>query len=202
MNLQNIVKKETPIIFEVGCNNGEDTVRLVTMFKSPVIHCFEPDEITYGQLLENVKPYGGKIIPNQLAISDTDGEITFMVANNSLSSSVKKPVKHLDVYPTVKFNTTKRVKSMRLDTYAKQHNISYCDFLWMDVQGAEDLVISGGKEFFKHTKYLYTEFSNIELYEGALGKEGILNLLPYFKLLEIIPEAPSYGNMLLVNTTM
>jgi hypothetical protein len=47
----------------------------------------------------------------------------------------------------------------------------------MDVQGAEDLVIKGGRELLRRTKFIYTEYNNSEMYEGQLNLDGILDLL-------------------------
>ena len=42
--------------------------------------------------------------------------------------------------------------------------------------GAEDLVFSGGKETLKRTRYVYTEYSNHNLYEKQLNLREILEL--------------------------
>jgi hypothetical protein len=39
------------------------------------------------------------------------------------------------------------------------------------------LVFSGAKETLKNTQYLYTEYSNYELYETQLNKSLILSLI-------------------------
>jgi hypothetical protein len=48
--------------------------------------------------------------------------------------------------------------------------------MWVDVQGAEDLVFSGAKETLKRTRYVYTEYSNVELYENQLNLNQLLKL--------------------------
>jgi hypothetical protein len=48
--------------------------------------------------------------------------------------------------------------------------------MWVDVQGAEDLVFSGGIETLKNTCYVYTEYCNRELYEGQINLNQILEL--------------------------
>jgi FkbM family methyltransferase len=37
------------------------------------------------------------------------------------------------------------MNSIRLDTFVKNNNIGHIDFLWLDCQGAEDIVIEGGR---------------------------------------------------------
>jgi hypothetical protein len=51
------------------------------------------------------------------------------------------------------------------------------DFIWADVQGAEDLVFLGAQETLKRTKYIYTEFSNTELYEHQPNLQLIHKIL-------------------------
>jgi len=194
-----IIENENPIIFEIGANDGTDTVKFFEEFSNPTIHCFEPDEDTFKIFLENTKAFSRNIIASCLAVSNISGEADFIIADNTYSSSLKEPVEHLKIYPSVHFTHTKRVKTITLNEYSKQYNISYCDLVWMDVQGAEDLVIEGGKNFFENTKYIYSEFSNSNLYEGALNKDGILKLLPYFEIHSIITDNYVGGDFLLVN---
>lgn len=202
MRFKDLVARESPVIFEIGANNGDDSVKLLNEFVNPIYHGFEPDKEVFNILEQRLSSFNGKIYLTCAAVSDFSGEAEFYVANNTYSSSLKKPVLHKEIYPSVLFDKKTIVKTITLDQYASDNNISYCDLAWIDVQGAEDLVIKGGTEFFKNTKYIYTEFSNVELYEKALNQFGIIELLPYFKMVAVIPEAPSYGNVLLENTRM
>jgi hypothetical protein len=53
---------------------------------------------------------------------------------------------------------------------------AHIDSMWVDVQGAEDLVFAGAQETLRCTKYLYTEYCNQELYEGQLNLAQLLAL--------------------------
>ena len=46
-------------------------------------------------------------------------------------------------------------------------------------------MIRGGRESLSRTRFLYTEFSDEELYEGQITLSGILELLPDFRIVEI-----------------
>ena len=200
MLFKEFIKKENPIIFEIGTNDGEDTLNFFNEFKSPTLHCFEPDPATFERFLKKTEKFKESIHGSCSAVSDKTGTSNFIISSNlGLSSSLKKPVLHIPIHKHVQFVGTKVVNTITLDEYAKQNNISYCDLVWMDVQGAEDLVIKGGENFFKNTKYVYTEFSNVELYEGALGKYEIEKLLPNFKIVEVVREWYADGDVLLVN---
>ena len=55
---------------------------------------------------------------------------------------------------------------MSLDSYCRSHELGAVDLIWADIQGAEGEMVRGGLETLSRTRYLYTEFSDDELYEG------------------------------------
>jgi FkbM family methyltransferase len=194
MNIYQFIKENlnhNSILFEVGSHFGMDTVEFLSTTKN--IHCFEPDP-------RNIKMFKKLNLPiklNEIALSNIDGDMEFylssgnvyesvygpthqdIVNNNdwSSSSSLKKPKNHLNETPWVKFNSVINVPTKRLDTYCKENNISKIDFIWMDVQGAELDVINGMGNFIKNIKYIYTEYSDKELYESQPTKNQIINVL-------------------------
>ncbi len=96
----------------------------------------------------------------------------------SASSSLKKPVKHLEMAPWVKFDTKVKVKVVTLDTFAATEGLAAIDFIWADVQGAEDQMIAGGQKALATTSYLYTEYSDVEVYQGQINLKQIVERLP------------------------
>jgi FkbM family methyltransferase len=177
------------LIFEIGAHFGIDTEKIYGLTKA-TIHAFEPDPRNYKILHERGVNNIAKIV--NIAISDKIGESIFYLSSGqvytgnelldkndwSASSSLKVPKKHLERHPWCKFNDAVSVVTLTLDEYCRVNKIDTIDFIWCDVQGAEDLVIKGGQEMLKKTKYLYTEFCNEELYEGELNLESIIKLLP------------------------
>ena len=69
---------------------------------------------------------------------------------------------------------------MTLDSYAK--NLGRIDFIWADVQGAERKMIQGGLQTLSRTEWLYTEYSDVELYEGQPSLSEILVMLPDWRV--------------------
>ena len=104
------------------------------------------------------------------------------------SGSLRRPRKHLDVYPGVKFDQTMRVRTMRLDTFAAQQKLDRIDLVWADVQGAEADLIAGGPQALAMTRLLYTEYNEVEMYEGQLDLRRLLALLPGFEVIARYPE--------------
>lgn len=170
-----------PVIFEIGSHTGTDTIHLCKIKAGVKVHAFEPDpRNSLNNLPENVNI-------NYVAVSNKEGEIEFYQSDRNpkdntewtCSSSIRKPKNHLTAYDYVTFKQQPiKVKSIRLDDYCKENKVEKIDFIWMDVQGAEGDVIEGGREILKRTRYLYTEYSDKELYEGELTLQQILSTLP------------------------
>jgi FkbM family methyltransferase len=198
---------DNPYIMEAGTNDCEDTIEYFQIFKDPTIFGFEPVTLVYLQAWNNIKLAGlEKVMLVNKAIGNKNGKINFFVSdNNGLSSSSKIPDLHLSIYPNVHFNNSEQVDCVRLDDYfidARKSN-QLVDLFHLDVQGNEKEVIEGGMDFFKNkVKFLYTEFSKVPLYDGAIGKYEILNLLNIFgdwEEVETMWEWEYDGNVLLRN---
>lgn len=193
-----LLKKENPLILEIGSHNGSDSKEFLEEFSKIKLFCFEPDPRTIKEFKEKIKDKRCKL--QKLALSNKKGEIEFYLSENiddskkgSDSSSLKKPKEHLEKFPWIKFDKKIKVKTNTLDNWTRKNKIKKIDFIWADVQGAEKELILGGKETLnKKTKYFYTEFYNKELYEGQIGLKEILKMLPNFKVIKI------YGNNVLL----
>ncbi len=203
MNKQEIKKLliiENPTIIEIGSNDGKDTKEFLDVFKKIIIYCFEPDLRAILKFKKTIKDERCKLF--ECAISNKDGVTTFYMSGGSkddgedwdLSSSIKKPYKHLSNFPWCTFNKKVIIPTIKLDTWAEDNKIKEIDFIWADVQGAERELIEGGIETLNEkTKFFYTEFSNEELYENQIGINKILKLLPNFKIIN------KYGNNILLS---
>jgi len=116
-----------------------------------------------------------------------------------LSSSLLAPKLHLKRHPWVRFERDLEVPSVRLDTWAETSIPGRTvDFIWMDVQGAEHLVIAGGAKTFSHSRFCYFEYSDEELYTHQLTLRGVMRSLPKWQLLATFED----HNALAVNTAV
>lgn len=155
------------------------------------------------------------MVPNisahALALSDSTGRAVFHQSSGQppnsewafaegwdLSGSLCEPRRHLEVHPWVTFDTQSTVETITLDDWATLHGLTTIDFIWMDVQGAEHRVFRGGSEVLRRTRYLYTEYSDVELYDGQLGLVELLQeFLPGWRVLARFPN-----DVLLQNYTL
>lgn len=186
MNKQHIKKlllKDNPVIFEIGCADGKDTLEFINTFGSGLkIHCFEPELKNIKIVKETVNFNGHHLFEG--AVSNKNGTIIFHRSRTdnpddlSYSGSIKRPKEHVNIWPFIKFDQSAEVNTITLDTYCKQNNIDFIDFIWADIQGAEEDMIEGGKEMFDNkVKYLYTEYANVEYYENQANLQRILSVL-------------------------
>lgn len=167
-----------PVIFELGVNEAQDTVRLLEEFKPSKYIGFECDPYH----IENIKE---KNLPIQLieaAVSIRTGTAILFQSwcgdVNTGSSSIRKPKNHLKEFKHVEFPKKMMVKTISLDDVCQQQDIHHIDFIWADIQGAEIDMIKGGQRTLSTTRFLLTEYSNNELYEGQVGLAGLMRALP------------------------
>src|SRR4051812_26451467 len=52
--LRSLIGRPDPVIVEVGCNDGEQTLRFREVFQDATIYCFEPDPRAAARFRRNV----------------------------------------------------------------------------------------------------------------------------------------------------
>ena len=201
---------KTGIVIEAGTYDGTDTILLAKHLNEGKIYGFEPVQSLYNKTIIKTKDYNNIKMFN-LALSDKTEETTIYISTSSMnieniqgSSSLLKPKDHISRYPEITFNKAEIVKCINLDEWY----ISYCnkeiiELLWLDIQGAEPKVLKNAPNILKNTKYIYTEFSIIELYEGVDLYDKYISFLNDNGFIVIDEERwTDSGNVLLKNTNL
>ena len=204
--LVKLLGKPNPVILDIGCNDGGDSLWLLELFKDARVFSFEPDPRARKRYVDKINDPRAKLFA--VAISSENGEAQFNVSDGrhpdedeigihcqegwDLSGSLRKPKAHVEAHPWVTFDRTITVETMKLDTWRKENRVGDIDLIWADVQGAEADLIAGGTEALKKTRFIYTEYNDQELYEGQMNLASLLRILPDFKLLH------DYGNDVLL----
>jgi FkbM family methyltransferase len=196
------IARRDPVILEIGCNDGSDTVALMNAMPKARIYCFEPDTRAIARFKKRLGVDLNRVTLVESAVSDRNGQIDFYASNGSaelgedwdLSGSIRRPKNHLIANTQVKFDRVVTINTCRLDDWCTRNGIDHVDFIWMDVQGAEADVIAGAANILNRTRFLYTEYSNDELYEGQIPLKELLARLPLFNVIARFP-----GDILLRN---
>lgn len=197
-----ISESESPFIIEFGAYDGADTKTMLELLgnKKYTYHLFEPNRKLIHELCRNLADYRYKIHIFNVAIGSSIGEVEFFISSgeNFASSSIREPHLIYESYPAMKFEKDScRITTLdyHIDNMNMQDEI--IDFIWADIQGAEIDLIKGGEETFKKVRYFYTEYSDIEFYKGEIGLQSILDMLPYFEIVD-----KDGGNVLLRNNKL
>lgn len=208
--IRDCVGTESPTILDIGANKGTQSLWLAEMFDDARVFSFEPDPRAITRFKETVGDHPDVTL-FELALSDRDGTITFhqsgghhdpdlaaeMPEGWDLSGSIRAPKEHLDAHPWVTFEETVEVATTTLDSWCADQGVDAIDFIWMDVQGAEIDVFRGGVAALARTRYVYTEYSDRELYEGQRPLADLLDHLGRFRVVTRYPT-----DVLLENTSL
>ena len=86
------------------------------------------------------------------------------------------------------------VPTSTLDAVSEGHGIGPVDFIWIDVQGAELDVFRGAPRTLATTRFIYTEYSDRELYEGQPRLRDLARCLSDFELMVRYPGDALFRN--------
>jgi len=194
---------DNPIVVECGAHNGDTARCFLERFPRIQYFCFEPDPRNILAFRERVNDSRCKLY--EAAVADIDGQITFRQSAgtppghpedyvHTFASTIKGIERHKQCHPWVRFKDPIQVKAVKLDTWLVEEGIDSIDFLWADVEGAEEELIKGGIETLKRTHYFYTEFDNNQNFGGRITLPMIQQLIPDFELVEQWPYDALFHN--------
>jgi FkbM family methyltransferase len=188
-----LVGTDSPLIVEVGAHDGSTTAEFLEAMPNARVFCFEPDPraIRRHRARLGTAP---RVVLFPCAVGRSMGSVRFWQSGGfehlhpdgwDHSGSIKRPKDHLKVWPGIHFDKQIEVALITLDAWHAAMGRPNIDFIWADVQGAEEDLILGGLQTLRSTRFFYTEYSNRELYEGEVGLQEIYELLPEFDILKV-----------------
>lgn len=187
-----LIDRRDPLILEVGANSGQTTAELLRAMPRARIHAFEPDPRAIAKFRRNIRhPW---VYLYECAVGARVGTVTFHQSAGAeelpdygagwdQSGSIRRPREHLEANPWVRFDRQIEVPITTLDAWAADRDIGEVDFIWADVQGAESDLVQGAARVLATTRYLFTEYSDREMYEGQATLDQLTKALPGFALL-------------------
>jgi FkbM family methyltransferase len=141
------VKKDS-VMVDVGTNAGSFVKVLDRASIHQNIHCFEPHPVLSKRVKE-IYPY---VIMNESCLTKYNGFIDIHIPMFSvgLSSIIKRPV-----FDSLQQHVTKlTVPAETFDSYCERNNIGVVDFVKIDVEGAEKMVLEGAHHMLSSGKIL------------------------------------------------
>ena len=173
--------EERPIYIDAGFTDEniiwiEGNPDLITLFKSST------EYVPSIQLFEGI-------------IADKDDKVDFIVTNNTQSSSILELEEHKNAHPDIHEVERKQLQSYTLPVFCEKHNIDIrnYNFLIMDIQGAELLVLKGMKDKLNYIQHIYAEVNIKELYKGTGLLHEITSYLKQYGFYLIDVKMTCYG---------
>lgn len=163
-NIQEKYNMDIKGIIHIGAHRGQEISDYIDGGIQDII-LFEPLTANFKILAENLAEMNANISGHQVALGNEEKRVTmYLSSNEQMSSSILRPMKHIQNHPTVLFEGTEEVDMMRLDSYSDE--TEEFNFINMDVQGYELEVLKGGTETLNHIDYVYCEVNRDEVYEN------------------------------------
>lgn len=155
------------VIFDVGGNFGYFAKEFARLHKgSCTIISFEPVTYNYSILKDVTKPMKNVRIEN-FALSNAAGDIEITIPIKA-SGKIGPALAHFGAEAKRSY-IVETVHSERLDDYVARNGISRIDFMKIDVEGAEALVLEGGQQTLaKHKPSIFCEINDD--YTQRLGR--------------------------------
>lgn len=174
----------SPCIVELGARGGEEEHWFkLACSESPHHVMVEPDIVNAQIIIDGGIHRTRRLIVG--AVSDRCGFATFhgsiTPTGERGSGSLLEPSGHTTLVRDVAFPAEMRtvVPTYTLDAIFEKEWLSKIDLLWCDIQGAESKMISGDRMALSHTRYLFMEVEDVELYAGQALRPELLAMLGY-----------------------
>ncbi len=177
---------------DVGAHQGDFTDCVLGYYQAQRVWLIEADP----GLAEGLRQKFAALPSCQIihaAITDTSGSVDFRINQHRASSSLLpiSPISGKIFHRSLEETQILAVPALSLDDLFVREQIEQIDLLKIDIQGAERLLIAGGKEALKRVRWIYIEVLFEELYQGCalfgeiqerLGARGFkLHLLHDFR---------------------
>lgn len=168
---------------DIGASNWSTVQQAISWLPSfKRFLAIEPDPRNVAWMRKQGVPRGVELI--ECAVSDHDG-VTDLIQSGSdtnvafnhmwsVSSSLREPKEHEKHWPFVHFRDRVKVEVRTLASICAERGIDRFDFIWMDIQGAENLAFRGSPEIFAKSRWVFCEAETFEAYAGQWTREQML----------------------------
>ena len=136
---------EPKIIFDVGANIGEWTKIAMKSFPTSMIHSFELSKETYVNLSRNIQ--SPRVVLNNFGLAAEEGEFTYK--DYGENSGVNTILLSATFHDSINKPNLVTAQLRKGDSYCDENQIEFIDFLKIDVEGAEHLVLAGFEKMLK-----------------------------------------------------
>jgi FkbM family methyltransferase len=189
-----IVNDDVYGVIQVGAGKGEEYFSYAHLVSN--IICFEPVDEEFEILKRNVRhsPYSKYTILSDYVVGNQTGDVPFYIGNNNENSSLLDV--DLENNPNNPHSKQIIKKAITLDDFFEKENldIKKYNMIYMDVQGAEHIVLEGATKILKHIDYIFLEVSYKPIYVGIKVFDDMLDYLSTLGF-ELVVHNPFFGDL-------
>ena len=190
-NIKDYIKHDD-IIFDIGSHIGSFSICASRNAKNGFIYAFEPSPENFEQLRKNiVLNKSQNIMPINKAVFSRKKKIRFYINKTNYASN--------SIF--TKTNTSIEVPCINLSDIFRKYNISRCNFLKMDCEGAEyDIILNTPKNVLKKIDTMVIEYHTPSYFniEEAYNPRILINHLEETGFLCNIKKVNKYQGFLFV----
>lgn len=158
------------VIYDIGAHKGDWAKETKNVFPNAQFFLFEANPRHQPELAATDFPYF-------LALLGQQEQITSFYSNGSTGDSIfPEQTKH---YQGSNYETA-QLQMRTLAGLVEKNNLPLPDFIKMDVQGAEKLIIEGSPEIIKHAEVIILEAKILEYNLGAPMAHEMISLMDDF----------------------
>lgn len=144
--------KATPVVLDVGANEGSFVVSIKAANPAAVVHAFEPNPPTFARLKTRLGE-SKDVVLNNVGVGEVAGTLEIFDYVNASpqgmgsahASFLKSTFEDIYVQP----HQAVKVPVVTLDDYAKTHKLKHIDLLVIDTEGYELKVLEGAAGLLK-----------------------------------------------------
>ena len=165
-------------VVDLGAYKGEFTDAAIAVLNPRRLILVEADPVSVRKLEEKYK-CNERCSVHSNAITNRGGPVKLRINSHRDSSSILPINKISERIFGKRMEEIKEIEvnGVTLDDLFLQNQLTRVDLLKADIQGAEHLMIEGGKEALQRTNSLYIEVCFEEFYQGSFKFHELDNLL-------------------------
>lgn len=188
INLETINKKyniQPKRIIHIGAHDGQEYDSYKNVGVEDIIW-IEANPIIAERLKNRFLNNNNIKVINSL-VTDSDNDfLEFNITNNEQSSSILDLGSHKNLFPEIKYTNKIKLPTKTIDTILLELDLKQKpDFMNIDVQGAELLVLKGSKKLLETVKYIYTEVNTDYVYKNCALLEEIDDFLLKYNFVRV-----------------
>lgn len=178
---------EMNIIFDVGAHEGEYLNLIHPLLPGKEWHCFEPQKAAFEKLQKAAEGLSNVTL-NNCAASKENGESSIYthIVGAANASMAKRDLRYLDVHSCYE----EKIKTRNLMSYCTEKNLDHIDFLKIDAEGWEYIIVESVMDFAARgkIKYIQFEYGSANVDTRTFLKDFYLLMRPKFNMYRIHPR--------------